>query len=118
MKRTFRGIPVIQIECITRKRYTQGLSNVAIHIRQPRAVIERLATDRSHRVRNSDAGQTAAARERLYTDRSHRVGDIDAGQAAAAIERIPTDARDGFGDYKICSFLTINKQMLSIIQWI
>ena len=68
MKRTTRAIRITRIELLISARYSREVSNVAIHIRQPIANIERTIADGGNGVWNGDVGQCAAELECRGTD--------------------------------------------------
>lgn len=98
MKRTTRAISITHIEHLISNRYSREVSNVAIHIRQASATIERKTANGSDGIWNGDACQAIASIERTIADGGDGVWNVDVGQASAIIERTIADGSDGVAD--------------------
>ena len=98
MKRATRAISITHIEYLISNRYSREVSNVAIHIRQASATIERKTADGSDGVWNGDVDQAIASIERTIADGSDGVWNGDAFQVIAVLERSFADGGDGVAD--------------------
>ena len=72
-------------------------------------MIERITTNRSHAISNSNACEFRATGERRTTNRSNAIGNSNASKATAIFERMITDRSNAIGNSNVCKIKTILK---------